>query len=225
MSYPEEEYRRILYSFRLCDLQSLLGTFNLGNTGRKNELQNRAFDFLRNKSAVNYQAFIAKIIEIYNLNKAHGGSNNMQNKWQKFTPAGMQQAHPSTLYQQSSQNPQQSTNIPQAGPSQVMPKILKAISGSNKIQQTYGRGGPCIKMPQVPLNQQVNAAATNHLTDNTNANSFIPSTQSLAKIKLKKLPFYEVISEIIKPMTLIGKTKCSLPSGSKGIYSNCIFLN
>jgi len=51
-----------------------------------------------------------------------------------------------------------------------------------------------------------------------NTISFTPSPQFLDHVQFKKLPFYEVIGEIIKPTLLTGIEKCTLPNFPKGSY-------
>lgn len=235
MSYAEDGYINMLSCFRTNDLQALLGAFCRNKAGRKSELKERALELLRNKPVgLNYQAYLAKILEIYRSVQNDVPNNDMlrnmmQNQRQQMMSMGMQQSQPPRLYQQPPQYPHQSMHMPRAGLPQVMPQIQRGIygsniSGSNNIQYSYQPAGPR-NVTQVPLNQQVNVVATDHLTyDMNNASSFTPSAQSLANVKLKKLPFYEVIAEIIKPSTLVGHERCSIPNIPRGIYLNFIFI-
>jgi len=52
-------------------------------------------------------------------------------------------------------------------------------------------------------------------------NSYTPSPETVALIKFKKLPFYEVIDEVHKPTFLAGTDRCTLqnfPRGSNIFY-------
>jgi len=46
---------------------------------------------------------------------------------------------------------------------------------------------------------------------------FLPPTQSLSNIQLRKLPFYNVIDEAIKPIILVGQDRCTLPNYPRGM--------
>ncbi|XP_050060069.1 E3 SUMO-protein ligase PIAS1-like isoform X1 [Aphis gossypii] len=54
-------------------------------------------------------------------------------------------------------------------------------------------------------------------------NSYTPSIETVAQIKYKKLPFYEVIDEVIKPTLLTGTDTCTLPNVHKGM-KEAIFI-
>lgn len=234
MSYVEEGYKNMLCSFRTNDLQVLLGAFARNKAGRKSELKDRALELLIKKPVgLNYQAYLNKIVEIYRSMQNDVPNNDMlrsmiQTQRQQMM-IGMPQTQPPRLYQQPPQYPQQPMHIPRAGLPQVMPQIQRgiygnSISANNNIQYNYQPAGPRNIVSQAPSNQQVNVVGTDHLTyDVNNANSFSPSTQSLTNVKLKKLPFYEVYAEIIKPCVLVGHERCSIPNIPRGIYFNFIF--
>jgi len=44
------------------------------------------------------------------------------------------------------------------------------------------------------------------------------TTQSLSNIHLRKLPFYNVIDEALKPIILVGQDSCTLPNFPRGKY-------
>lgn len=232
--YSDDGYKSMLSSFRTNDLQALLGAFSRNKNGRKSELKDRALELLvKRPVGFNYQAYVNKIMEIYRSVQNDPPNNDMLRMMQtqrQQMMVGMQQSQPPRLYQQPPQYPQQPMHIPRAGLPQVMPQIQRgiygnSIAGNNNIQYNYQPAGPRNIVSQVPLNQQVNAIGTDHLTyDMNNANSFTPSTQSLTNIKLKKLPFYEVYAEIIKPCILVGHERCSIPNIPRGIYLNFIFI-
>jgi len=79
-----------------------------------------------------------------------------------------------------------------------------ATSATPSNQQTY-------RMPQV-----VGLIVNESTGDNTI--SYTPSPQYLYRLKFEKLPFYEVIDEIIKPTLLTGIKKFTSPNFPKGSY-------
>jgi len=49
-------------------------------------------------------------------------------------------------------------------------------------------------------------------------NSYTPSPETVAQIKFKKLPFYEVLNVVLKPNFLAGTDRCTLKNFPKGSY-------
>lgn len=237
MSYADEGYRSMLGNFRTNDLQNLLAAFGHNKTGRKSELKERAINLLRNRpTGFNYQAYLSKILDIYRSMQNDVPSNNdmirnmMQNQRQMMS-MGMQQAqqHQQRMYQPP-QYPQQPMHITRAGLPQVMPQMQRGmygnnIAGNSNIQYGYQQSGPRNIVSQVPTNQQLSMGApSDPMAFDMNAttssgNSFIPSAQTLANIKLKKLPFYQIHSDIIKPISLVGQERCSLQNVPRGKYN------
>lgn len=46
----------------------------------------------------------------------------------------------------------------------------------------------------------------------------MPHMQSLSNIQMRKLPFYNVIDEAVKPIILVGQDSCTLPNFPSGKY-------
>ncbi|KAF0747502.1 E3 SUMO-protein ligase PIAS2-like [Aphis craccivora] len=138
---------------------------------------------------------------------------------------------PQRMYQQP-QYPQQSMHMARAGLPQVMPKMQRGMYGNHNISNSIPAnnmdnnniqyiaagnyqpsGTRTIVSHQLPLKQQMNIVEQDALGLGTMAsgnNSYIPSIETVAKIKFKKLPFYEVIDEVIKPTLLTGTDRCTL---------------
>lgn len=234
MSYADEGYRSMLGNFRTNDLQNLLAAFGHNKTGRKSELKERAINLLRSRpTGFNYQQYLSKILDIYRSMQNDVPSNNdmirnmMQNQRQMMS-MGMQQAQQQQRMYQPPQYPQQSMHMTRAGLPQVMPQMQRGMYGNNiaagnsNIQYGYQQSGPRNIVSQVPTNQQLNMGApSDPMAFDMNAaassgSSFIPSAQTLTNIKLKKLPFYEIYSEIYKPVSLVGQERCSLQNIPRG---------
>ncbi|KAF0766272.1 Uncharacterized protein FWK35_00020237 [Aphis craccivora] len=131
---------------------------------------------------------------------------------------------PQKMYQPP-QYPRQSMHIARAGLRQVMPKMKRGTYGNhisnsipannmvnNNIQNTAA-GNRTIVSLQLPLIEQLSIVAQDTLGLGTTAsknNSCTPSIETVAQIKFKKLPFYEVIDEVIKPTLLTGTDRCTL---------------
>lgn len=233
MNYPEDGYKTMLSSFRTNDLQTLLGSFNRNKAGRKSELKDRAIELLRIRpTGFNHQAYLAKIIEIYRSMQNDVPNNEMlrnlmqsqQRQMISFQSQQQQRMFPPPQY------PPQSMHLTRAGLPQVMPQMTRGMYGNNmgtnnsNIQYSYQPSLPR-NMPQVPTSQQLNLMPSDPLaytlntagSNNTYNQPPVPPPQSMNNIKFRKLPFYEVLDEIIKPTILIGQERCTLPNVPRGM--------
>lgn len=165
---------------------------------------------------------------------------NQQHQQQRqiMSSMGQMQNPPQRIYQQPPQYPQQSMHMARAGLPQVMPQMQRGIYGNhisntipannvvnNNIQYIAASsyqpsGSRTIVSHQLPPNQQMNIVAQDALGLGTTAsgnNSYTPSIETVAKLKYKKLPFYEVIDEVIKPTLLTGTDRCTLQNVPRGM--------
>jgi len=242
MTSHDESYRNMLASFRTNDLQTLLGAFGRNKAGRKSELKDRALELLRTRpTGFNYPAYVAKIYEIYRSMQSDVPNNNdimmrslLQSR-QIMTNMGQIQAPQQRMYQPP-QYPQQQMHMTRAGLPQVMPQIQRGIysnsigantMANNNIQYISGSYQPTgprsITSSHLSSNQQMNVASQDPLGYDMKGlnNSYAPSPDLVGQIKFKKLPFYEVIEQIIKPSFLSGSDRCTLqnfPRGSNIFY-------
>lgn len=233
-SYPEDGYKTMLASFRTNDLQTLLGAFGRNKAGRKSELKDRAVDLLRNRPpGFNSQAYVTKIIDIYRSMQNDVPNNDvlrtlMQNQTRQMISLQSQRMYPPPQY-----NPQ-SMHLTRAGLPQVMPQMSRGMYSNNmgpnnaNIQYSYQPTMPR-NMSQVPSQQLNMMSSESPMSYNMNVggvNSAYtqPSAPPLSmnNIKFKRLPFYEVMDEIIKPTILMGQERCTLPNVPRGIS---IFLH
>jgi len=241
MNNHDESYRNMLASFRTNDLQALLAAFGRNKAGRKSELKERALELLRTRpTGFNHAAYVAKIYEIYRSMQSDLPHNDimmrnlLSTQQRQMMNMGQIQNTQQRMYQPP-QYPQQSMHMTRAGLPQVMPQIQRSIYGNsigantianNNIQYisgSYQPSGPrSIASSHLSSNQQMNAVPQDGLGyDNMNGSSggnnpYVPSPEIVAKIKFKKLPFYEVIDEMIKPTFLAGTDRCTLQSFPRG---------
>lgn len=230
MNQAEDAYRAMLSSFRTNDLQTLLGAFGRNKAGRKSELKDRAVELLRSRpTGFSYSAYVAKIVEIYRSMQPDGSHDvmrNMMHSQQRQMMNMALQPQPQRLYQPP-QYPQ-SLHLTRAGLPQVMPQVQRGIYGngniaqSSNIQYNYQPSTNLRNMvAQAPVNQQLGMVASGQGPFDMNGvtpNSFAaPSTtQSAVNVKLRKLPFYEIIDELVKSTILSGHERCSLPNFTRG---------
>lgn len=232
MSYPEESYISIIDNFQIDDLQKLLESFCDNVSGRKDELKKRALDLLRKKPlSLNYQAYLAKISELH-FKTQHNYHEVLKitNHGQQRMPTSMQQPQTLKLEKKPPLNQQQSIHASRA----VKPLLIPQSPRSNyqhslprnndKIYTYIGLVNPRNVVTPVLYQQQVKKVATDHSLphEQINVKKFTPTAQLLANVKVKKLPFYENIADIIKLSVLTGSEIGSTPKVVKGINFNLI---
>ncbi|XP_025207609.1 E3 SUMO-protein ligase PIAS1-like isoform X2 [Melanaphis sacchari] len=147
---------------------------------------------------------------------------------------------PQRMYQPP-QYPQQPMHMARAGLPQVMPQMQRGMysnhigansipgntMANNNIQYisgSYQPSGPrtTIVSSQLPSNQQINMVSQDALgydmkTSGSGNNSYTPSLETVAQIKFKKLPFYDVVDEVIKPTLLTGMDRNTLQNAPRGM--------
>jgi len=227
----DQGLRNKIFSFRINDLKVLLSIFGQNNIGRKPELRDRVIELLRSRpDNINYPAYITKIDEIYrsimqrdmtgnNGNNIMMRSSLLENQQQiQIIPSmGQMQNSPQRIYQ-TQQYPQQSMHMERAGLNQVMPQ--RQVNNNIQYIAAGPSSVPSIVPYQLPPNRQMSNVVLDTLGLKTTANvynSYTPSIETVAQIKLKKLPFYEVVDEVIKPTLVTGTDRCTLrkvPIGS-----------
>ncbi|CAI6364397.1 unnamed protein product [Macrosiphum euphorbiae] len=242
MTNHDEGYKNMLASFRTNDLQTLLGAFGRNKAGRKSELKDRALELLRNRpTGFNHAAYVAKIYEIYRSMQTDLPNNNdimmrsiLQTQQRQMMTMGQIQGPQQRMYQQPPQYSQQPMHMTRAGLPQVMPQIQRGIysnsigantMANNNIQYisgSYQPSGPrSITSSHLSSSQQMNVVPDPLGYDMKGMpvgnNSYTPSPETVARIKFKKLPFYEVIDEIHKPTFLAGTERCTLQNIPRGM--------
>lgn len=240
MSYNREEgFANMVNAFRTNDLQLLLGAFGRNKAGRKNELKERALELLRNKpTGFNFHAYCSKILEIYRTLKndgvpptSHNGMRNlMQNQQRQMMSLQPQQQR---MFPPPQYPPQ--LHMPRPGLPQVMPRMTRGMyrsnmgANNNRFQYVYQHNLPR-NVRQVPPNQQFTLMVSNAIVYDLNAPESqdtsnqepppLPPGPPLDNITLRKLPFYEILDDVMKPKVLIGHDR---PNGNLIVfYSNVI---
>ncbi|XP_060857943.1 E3 SUMO-protein ligase PIAS2-like [Metopolophium dirhodum] len=236
-----QDYQIMLDSFQTNHLKILLGAFGRSIAGRKFELKYRVLELLRSKSpGFNRAEFISKIHEIFRSMVIVMPKNNaimkqglLQTQQRQMT--GQIQAPQQRMYQPAPLYPQQPMNMTRGESPQVMPQIQRGIYcnpvrantiANNNIQYTSGSYQPSgprsITSSNLSSSQQMNVVSQDPLGYDMRGmtvgnNSYTPSPETVAQIKFKKLPFYEVIDVVLKPTFLAGTNKCSFQNVPKGM--------
>ncbi|XP_022169994.1 E3 SUMO-protein ligase PIAS2-like [Myzus persicae] len=213
----DETCRNMLAQFRVNDLKLLLRAFGQSIEGRRTELRRRAMELISSKPAdLNYIAYLSKIFDIYH------SMNQLQNRQQRTY--------------QLQRYPQQSVQVPRARLPQFPSKVEGLARGcptdanifprntvaNNHIQYASGYQPvrpQTVVRPQLPTNQQntSNLVLNPPSSGNSNASTTIPSPQIVANYKFTKLPFYEVIKDVIKPTLLDDTSRCILSKFPEGM--------
>ncbi|GJQ80180.1 hypothetical protein Trydic_g23757 [Trypoxylus dichotomus] len=175
MSENLDELRSMLVTFRVSELQMLLGFAGRNKSGRKNELQQRALELLRVRSHPIQQ----KIRDLYKAIQQSGALN--------------------------------STVIPQSSPGQ---KELPPSTLNTNMSQTQG-GIPRATATVHPYTMDTRLTTRQAAMYNQSLYTFPqfptkPPTQMLPNsypvhpdVHFKRLPFFDVIADLIKPSSLV----------------------
>ncbi|CAI6362464.1 unnamed protein product [Macrosiphum euphorbiae] len=246
MSNHDDAYKNMLDSFRTTDLQTLLGAFSQNKGGRKSDLKDRALELLRTRPpGLNYTAYVTKIYDIYRSMKTDLPHNNdimmrslLHTQQRQMMTMGQIQAPQQRMYQPPPQYPQQPMHMTRAGLPQVMPQIQRGQNYSNSIgantmannniQYISGSYQPSglrsITSSHLSSSQQMNVVSQDPSGYDMKGtpvgnNLFISSPETVALIKFKKLPFYEVIDEVLRPTLLQAGMMggCTLPNSPRGM--------
>lgn len=208
MEHPKDKYIKMITTFRICDLETLLETQGLSKSGRKLELINRAINVLNVNPpwSPNYQPYITIIDVMYktlaNANLNDGELIQVQN----FDQGGPYQPPNMT----SQLNFEQSPRPVQPGPLQCIdqPRFVQCKAETSS-------------MTPVPQNQN---QIMRPLTDTSNPRQETKYIHTLpATVILKNLPFYEITKNLGSLTILTGVENSTLPyEGENTFY--CISI-
>ncbi|XP_071516827.1 E3 SUMO-protein ligase PIAS4-like isoform X8 [Panulirus ornatus] len=193
MADTEDQLRvtRMVMTFRVSELQMLLGYAGKNKTGRKNELQSRAIEIVRLRNP----AIQAKIKELYKSIQLEMMSFGDRSQAAASGPTGIH-------------------------PAQKVPMGLNTIAGYTQaggvgsiggVSSTHSTSRYSSSSSQVAATGISTAVGYSTLTSNSH-NSSYPINPD---VKLKKLPFYDILAELLKPSSLA-------PQGS-GRYQESTF--
>lgn len=175
MSENLDELRSMLVTFRVSELQMLLGFAGRNKSGRKNELQQRALELLKVRSHPIQQ----KIRDLYKAIQQSGALNN--------------------------------TVIPQSSPGH---KDLPPTTHNTNMSQTQG-GIPRATATVHPYNMDTRLTTRQAAMYNQPLYTFPqfptkPPAQMVSNsypvhpdVHFKRLPFFDVIADLIKPSSLV----------------------
>ncbi|ROT75303.1 protein inhibitor of activated STAT, partial [Penaeus vannamei] len=181
---------RMVMTFRVSELQMLLGYAGKNKTGRKNELQSRAIEIVRLRNP----AIQAKIKELYKSIQLEMMSFGDRSQAAAGGPTGIHPAQKVPMGLGSITAYTQSASVPS----------LPGVSSSHT--NTRYSSSSAVAASAIP-----SAVGYSSLTSNSHNSSFPINPD----VKLKKLPFYDILGELLKPSSLA-------PQGS-GRYQESTF--
>jgi hypothetical protein len=169
------ELKNMVMTFRVSELQMLLGFAGRNKTGRKTDLQARALELIRIRSTT----IPAKIRELYRSIQQANASQGQTSSSPVLPPnpvdsTGSMQRTP---FNQPNYNP--------------TPQMNRSNTPSLPV---YGQGMYHQYQPRLPVPNV--APSTRH-------QQHYPVHPD---VKLKRLPFYDILAELIKPSTLVPST-------------------
>ncbi|XP_063876319.1 E3 SUMO-protein ligase PIAS2-like isoform X9 [Scylla paramamosain] len=171
------DWERMVMTFRVSELQMLLGYAGKNKTGRKNELQSRAMDIVRLRNP----AIQAKIKELYKSIQLEMMSFGDRSQAAAGGPAGIL-------------------------PAQKVPLGLNSIASYTQPASVGGIGGvtSTLASSRYSTNSQVVASGISSAGgySSISANSHNSTYPINPDVKLKKLPFYDILGELLKPSSL-----------------------
>ncbi|KAK7083252.1 E3 SUMO-protein ligase pias1 [Halocaridina rubra] len=191
MADVEDQLRRMVMTFRVSELQMLLGYAGKNKTGRKNELQSRAIEIVRLRNP----AIQAKIKDLYKSIQLEMMSFGDRSQAAAGGPTGIH-------------------------PSQKVPIGINAIAGYTQTGSVGSLGGVTSTLGGTRYStssSQVSAPALSSsvgytaLAGNTHTSNYPINPD----VRMKKLPFYDILGELLKPSSLA-------PQGS-GRYQEASF--
>ncbi|XP_023318411.1 E3 SUMO-protein ligase PIAS1 isoform X2 [Trichogramma pretiosum] len=208
-----EEMENMVMSFRVSELQTLLGYAGRNKSGRKTELQQRALELLRSRS----HPILTKIRELYQniqsdqqqvthqMYAPSGGpidppqldpnmhSRNYFTRWSNFVDP--RQNHAQAMSQQAQAKdlpPAHQASIPHSAVTQRTTSIYQTPGYTHVTPQ---RAGSTIYQPYpyaaqkgIPLTAPMPVAP--------------PQYPVHPDVKFKRLPFYDLLGELMKPSSL-----------------------
>ncbi|XP_018330903.1 E3 SUMO-protein ligase PIAS2 [Agrilus planipennis] len=188
MSENIDELRNMLITFRVSELQMLLGFAGRNKSGRKTELQQRALELLRIRSHPIQQ----KIKDLYKSIQQSGGLN---------TPASTQ-----------SSGGNKDIPVPSLSPSMPQPQgnVPRGTSGvlSSYVDTRTLAGRPAPMYTQNVYQQYQQQYSQKPQPPLSNSYPIHPD------VKFKRLPFFDVLADLLKPSSLVPQNNQRLQEGT-----------
>ncbi|XP_074601648.1 E3 SUMO-protein ligase Su(var)2-10 isoform X2 [Brevipalpus obovatus] len=193
-----QELKSYVLGFRVAELQMLLGFAQKNRTGKKSELQHRALLLLHKG---NFSLSIEnKIRELHRQRNANSGSNSTSElQGSEISSGGGGHSH----LGKRGESLLSHCNLPQSstpgGPNRVAPNSsIKQHLSANDYYSSMPRG---LGGFDYPFN-------SNGSKSSISSHSSLSQQSSLpyplmADVKFKRLPFFDVIADLLKPATLM----------------------
>ncbi|XP_059474591.1 E3 SUMO-protein ligase PIAS2 isoform X2 [Neocloeon triangulifer] len=192
------DLKSMILSFRVSELQTLLQHAGKNRSGRKCDLQHRALDLLKSRNVSHYQK---KIKELY---------RSIQNSNLTLSGAEANPPEPNMRHNQYGQPsgyaPQQMSSsarrLPASDDEQLFQATSPTTSYSSLNAMLQSRTHPPPPPPTNPM-----ASHMGHYPAYPSRSTMMPAGSGRfpvhPDVKLKKLPFYDLICELVKPSTLM----------------------
>nr|CAI5835541.1 unnamed protein product [Callosobruchus analis] len=187
MSENIDELRNMLITFRVSELQMLLGFAGRNKSGRKNELQQRALELLRVRSHPIHQ----KIRDLYKTIQQSGSLTNQP---------------PSSPSPGADLSNAQVTNMPQ---NQGVPRTTATVH-PYVTRQTPMYQQPATLYPYSSQYAAAAAAAAAAQQQPLLANQYPVHPD----VKFRRLPFYDILADLLKPSSLVPQTNQRMQEGT-----------
>nr|KAF7427710.1 hypothetical protein H0235_007404 [Vespula pensylvanica] len=210
-----EELENMVLSFRVSELQMLLGFAGRNKSGRKNELQTRALELLRLRS----HPVQLKIRELYKTIQADQlAAHQMYVQTDGTGDTQIDQSmHSRSYYTRQTIGQQQQTQSSVASEKELPPAHQASLPKNPRTTPVYQSAGYTSVAPQ-----RTNATYNPYpyAPKVLPVPLQIPSGQYPVHpdVKLKKLPFFDLLAELLKPSSL-------MPQGSVRVQENTFMFH
>ncbi|KAM0733082.1 E3 SUMO-protein ligase PIAS3 [Formica fusca] len=218
-----EELENMVLSFRVSELQMLLGFAGRNKSGRKNELQGRALELLRLRS---YPAIRLKIRELYKTIQSIFLRADQMQAHQMYGQTGNssesqidQNMHNRNYYTRQAISQQQQQQSPVSAGKELPPAHQASMPQAPRTNPVYPTAGYTSVAPQRTANTGYNPYQ--YPTKVLPAPLQIQPTSQYPvhpDVRLKRLPFFDLLGELLKPSSL-------MPQGSMRIQENTFLFH
>ncbi|KAL6447959.1 hypothetical protein ACFW04_000188 [Cataglyphis niger] len=208
----------MVLSFRVSELQMLLGFAGRNKSGRKNELQGRALELLRLRS---YPAIRLKIRELYKTIQADQmQAHQMYGQTGNSSESQIDQnMHNRNYYTRQAISQQQQQQAPVSAGKELPPAHQASMPQAPRTNPVYPTAGYTSVAPQRTANTGYNPYQ--YPTKVLPAPLQIQPTSQYPvhpDVRLKRLPFFDLLGELLKPSSL-------MPQGSMRIQENTFLFH
>ncbi|CAK9822377.1 E3 SUMO-protein ligase PIAS3 [Anthophora retusa] len=212
-----KELENMVLSFRVSELQMLLGFAGRNKSGRKNELQARALELLRLRS----HPVQLKIRELYKTIQADqlAAHQMFGQTGSSGEPQIDQNMHSRNYYTRQAISQQQQTQSSVSSGKDLPPAHQASLPQAPRTNPVYQSTGYTSVTPQQATNAAVNLFRYTP--------KVLPSPLQIQPrsqypvhpdVRLKKLPFFDLLAELLKPSSL-------MPQGSMRLQENTFMFH